>query len=218
MFDDFKKLEVDLLIGSTLVEGSTLTDEEAREVLAGRTVSGHPVHEIRELVSYRRAVEWLGRQLEAAPYLSHDLVENFHRVLMSGEPDAGHYKTHENYTMRLDGKRHSFVAPEHVREALDAWLLLFNTPPAHRGFEALLEQAARLYCGFENIHPFADGNGRIGRVFLAYWLYRHGGLRLRFYVKDKRAHLEVLLAANDGNLGLLVDFLRQGVEPPDEST
>lgn len=38
-------LEERLLIGSTLVEGSTLTEQEARDVLAGRTVSGHPIRE-----------------------------------------------------------------------------------------------------------------------------------------------------------------------------
>lgn len=59
-----KDLEEWLLIGSTLVEGSTLSEQEARDVLAGRTVSGHPAHEARELINYRSATAWLLEQVE----------------------------------------------------------------------------------------------------------------------------------------------------------
>ena len=62
--------EQSLLIGSTLVEGSTLTEAEARKVLAGRTLSGHPVSEIRELLNYRAVFEWLRDELVKSPYLS----------------------------------------------------------------------------------------------------------------------------------------------------
>jgi hypothetical protein len=62
-----KDLEQSLLIGSTLVEGSTLSESEARQVLAGRTVQGHPVSEIRELLNYRAAVEWLMGELARSP-------------------------------------------------------------------------------------------------------------------------------------------------------
>ena len=51
-----KTLEENLLIGSALVEGSTLTEKEAKEVLAGRTVQGHSIQEVRELLNYRTAV------------------------------------------------------------------------------------------------------------------------------------------------------------------
>ncbi len=67
-----KDLEEWLLIGSTLVEGSTLSEEEARDVLAGRTVSGHPVSEARELLNYRSATGWLMEQLDQVPRLSQD--------------------------------------------------------------------------------------------------------------------------------------------------
>src|SRR6266511_438880 len=48
-----EELEERLLIGSTLVEGSTLSEEEAHQILRGRTVAGHPVREARELLHYR---------------------------------------------------------------------------------------------------------------------------------------------------------------------
>lgn len=59
-----------LLIGSTLVEGSTLTEDEVRAILAGRTVSGHPVREVREILEQRAATEWLLAEVRASPFVS----------------------------------------------------------------------------------------------------------------------------------------------------
>src|SRR5207249_885995 len=81
-----ESLEKHLLIGSTLVEGSTLSEEDAEHVLAGRTISGHPIHELRELLNYRAAVEWLMKELLVSPFLSVDLVLGFHRRLFAGLP------------------------------------------------------------------------------------------------------------------------------------
>jgi Fic family protein len=97
-------LEKPLLIGSALVEGSTLSEADAEAVLAGRTVSGHPVHELRELLNYRAAVEWLLRELAAVPFLSVDLILGFHRRLFVGFPvQGGAFKNHRNFTFRVDG-------------------------------------------------------------------------------------------------------------------
>ncbi len=111
-------LEEWLLIGSTLVEGSTLSEQDARDVLAGLTVSGHPVIEARELLNYRAGTAWLMEQLERSPYVSQDLVRDFHRRLLDGlADDAGHFKTRQNYVLRSDGSRHDYLRPGPVAEA-----------------------------------------------------------------------------------------------------
>lgn len=93
-----KDLEEWLLIGSTLVEGSTLSEAEARAVLAGQTVSGHPVSEARELLNYRAGTAWLMDQLEQSPWLSQDLVLAFHLRLLDGLSDeAGRFKPAERH-------------------------------------------------------------------------------------------------------------------------
>lgn len=208
MFDRLALLEEHLLIGSTLVEGSTLSEAEAREVLAGRTVNGHPVQELRELVAYRQAVEWLGKQLLASPYLSHDLLLGFHEILMQGSSEAGQYKASANHTYRIDGKRHSFTSPALVVEALDDWLLDFNRYV--QGIETRpVSKASRLYFDFEHIHPFADGNGRVGRLMIAYWLAHAADLAFCFYARDKVPHLLALQAADDDDMQPLHDFFAQ---------
>ncbi len=203
-------LQESLLIGSTLVEGSTLTEDEARAVLAGRTLVGHPVHEIRELVSYRAAVEWLMRELAKDPHLSMDLLLGFHRILMQGLSDeAGRFKTRSSFTYLSDGARHDYLAPAEVEPAMRDWLACFNGPAG----DDPVEGAARLYLRSQQIHPFEDGNGRIGRVAVAYWLHWKASLSFTFRAKDRLEHLEALEHADRGDMRPLVRFFRARCAP-----
>jgi Fic family protein len=205
-----EELEERLLIGSTLVEGSTLSEAEAREVLRGRTVVGHPVWEARELTNYRAATSWLMERLEESPYLSVDLVLGYHLRLLQGLSDAaGSFKAHPNFTMRSDGSRHPYLHPSRVGDATRAWVDDFNhgasTPPGRR--------AAELYAAFQQIHPFDDGNGRIGRVLITYWLHWKHRLAFRFYAVDKVAHLRAVEATDEGDIGLLESFIADRLVP-----
>ena len=207
---DIKLLEESLLIGSTLVEGSTLSEIEARAVLQGRTVAGHSIAEHRELLNYRAAVNRLMTQFNASPYLSIDLIKQFHAELFFGDPGAGQFKIEANFTYRSDGTRHQYIRPARVGDALATWIDSFN----HHETANIYERAAQLYYEFQNIHPFTDGNGRIGRVLIHYWLYWHHRKTLTFYLKDKVEHLEALEAANQDILEPLVAFFRLRVKDP----
>ena len=205
-------LERDLLIGSTLVEGSTLSEAEAAQVLRGRTVAGHSVREIRELINYQGAVGWLLEQLARSPYLSVDLIEGLHARLFAGLGDGGgRLKTHGNYSMRSDGKRHDYLPPKDVPSALQTWVAEYNRSTSSDSTRH--HEAAHLYYVFQEIHPFEDGNGRIGRVLLAYWLHWKHAEGFSFHLTDKLAHLEALEAANDGDLEPLQRFFEACCAP-----
>jgi Fic family protein len=199
-------LEQSLLIGSTLVEGSTLSEAEARQVLAGRTVQGHPVAEIRELLNFRSAVEWLMGQLEKTPYVSCDLVLEFHRRLFTGfAGEHGRWKTHQNYTYLSNGTRFDYLHPAQVGKAVQEWINRFNNPAGD------VKEAARLYHEFQRIHPFDDGNGRIGRILIAYWLHWKAGSSLQFRLKDKTDHLAALERADAGDPSPLERFFMKRI-------
>ncbi|MCM0606982.1 MAG: Fic family protein [Xanthomonadaceae bacterium] len=199
-------LEDALLIGSTLVEGSTLTEQESREILAGRTVLGHPISEARELLNYRSAVEWLIHELQKSPYVSIDLIQSFHQKLFTGfSGDHGKWKSIENYTFRSDGSRFDYVSPSKVQTAMQEWIKLYNRDPHDRN------QIAELYYSFQSIHPFQDGNGRIGRVLMAYWLHWKFKSLFTFKLKDKVEHLRALEAANSGDLSQLERFFKKRI-------
>lgn len=206
-------LEESLLIGSTLVEGSTLSEAEARQVLRGRTLAGHSVQEHRELLNYRAAVAWLMEQLARSPYLSVDLVLAFHRRLLDGLSDtAGQTKRYRNYTYLSDGSRYDYLPPAEVEPALREWVARFDEEPAADPWA----RAAELYYELQRIHPFDDGNGRVGRVLIAYWVHWKLGCSWKFVAADKVAHLEALEAATAGDMSPLRSFIRERAEPEDE--
>jgi Fic family protein len=201
-----RDIEKHLLIGSTLVEGSTLSEEDAAQVLAGRTVSGHPISEIRDLVNYRLAVQWLMQKLASVTFVSEDLILGFHRLLFEGLAGRkGQYKAYANYTYLSDGRRHEFEKPARVKSSVLEWLTDFNGDD----LQSPQAGAAGLYYSFENIHPFEDGNGRIGRVLISYWLHWKHRRGWKFYLKDKLAHLDALQAANAGDLAKLTAFFAE---------
>ncbi len=204
-----------MLIGSTLVEGSTLTEAQAKTVLTGRTLLGHSVSEVRELLNYRGATEWIMKEFEKSPYLSEDLILNFHKQLFQGfAHQGGKYKTSNNFTYRSNGSLFEYLHPAKVRGAIQEWLKTFN-----REFEGvsksllkknISEEAAHLYYEFQFIHPFQDGNGRIGRLLLAYWLHWKFQFSFKFFFKDKLEHLNSLEKANVGDFsGLQIFFFKR---------
>lgn len=201
-------LEQTLLIGSTLVEGSTLSEREATQVLAGRTVQGHPIAEIRELLNYRAAVEWFIGQMTRTPYLSLNLILDFHQRLFSGFPGIhGRWKIHQNYTYLSNGSRFDYAHPALVEGAMREWVELFNSKPNVPKNSS--EAAARLYHEFQRIHPFDDGNGRIGRILIAYWLHWKENLSFRFHLNDKAEHLIALESADAGDFATLQRFFKK---------
>lgn len=205
-------LQESLLIGSTLVEGSTLTENESRQILAGKTIAGHPISEVRELLNYRSSVEWLMRELDKSPFISLDLILEFHARLFTGFPgDHGRWKSMQNFTYRSDGSRFDYEAPARVDSALRSWLEKYNTEPKTKLDPSVL--VAELYYEFERIHPVEDGNGRIGRILLAYWLHLRFESLFSFQLKDKLDHLKALESANQGDLKALQSFFKKRIKP-----
>ena len=110
------------------------------------------------------------------------------------------YKKHDYVT----GKNEIGASPKEVHEELSELLSeLENVPP-----EKVLTAAAYFHAKFENIHPFADGNGRTGRLLMNYFLILNNHPPITIFAEDKKEYYSALEAWDERqDLKLLVSFL-----------
>lgn len=131
--------------------------------------------EVIETLLYRRALTAAQRSMEDGYPLSQSLIKRVHQHLLSfgrgATKSPGELKSEQNYLADKNKKQILFVpiSPEKLQEGLDN---LFNYVE-HSSHPSLLK-AAITHIEFEALHPFKDGNGRIGRMLITLMLWKSG--------------------------------------------
>ncbi|MCY4183420.1 MAG: Fic family protein, partial [Gammaproteobacteria bacterium] len=173
---------------SNAIENSTLTLEETERILfeqqLARDVS---VRELFEAKNLSRVMEHK-RSRAAIGELDRDLILNLHRMLLDGIDDeiAGRYRQAGEY-VRVGP--HIAPAPEHVELMMEQITIAHNAD-----LESwFLDKIARFHLEFESIHPFRDGNGRIGRVLINFQLLQLGLPRVILRNSEKRHYYRAFL-------------------------
>lgn len=167
MIDDAEVPES--VYNSNAIENSTLTLKETEKILmdmeVNRDVSLREVYEAKNLA---RVIEYIrGKSKETE--VTRELVLLLHQMLIGGIDDkiAGRFRGSGEY-VRVG--THIAPAPEQVEKLMAAIFVEYTSD-----FSAyFLDKIAKFHLDFENIHPFCDGNGRIGRVLISYQLQRLG--------------------------------------------
>lgn len=142
--------------GSLAIEGNTLSEEQITAILEGKRVIAPP----REVQEVRNAIAAYDRFARWRPGSEADLLEA-HRVLMAGLIDeAGVYRRGGVGVMAGDRVIHLAPPAQRVPTLMDDLLRWLATSDAHP-----LVTSSVFHYEFEFIHPFADGNGRMGRLW-----------------------------------------------------
>lgn len=122
------------------------------------------------------------------------------RYIVNGEC-PGEFKKHDYVT----GKNEVGSQPEEVASDLSELIEEVNVI----GAKSPLKAGAYLHARFENIHPFSDGNGRVGRTLLNYWLMINDYPPTIIYEEDRRTYYDALQTYDEQeDLTPLVQFLR----------
>ena len=156
-----KSNRVKTLQGSLAIEGNSLNLEQVTALLDGKKVLA-PKNDIAEILNANAVYELLG---DLKPFSSQDLLEA-HGVMMRGLiPNAGRWRTSD--VGILKGQHISHMAPPadrvpHLMDDLFSYLA---------GEDHALIKSCVFHYEFEFIHPFPDGNGRVGRFWHSLLLY-----------------------------------------------
>ena len=158
-----RKLRIRTIHSSLTVEGNTLSEQAVTALLDGKRVLGN-TDDIREVKNARRAYDLLGK-LDS---LNIDDLLRVHKTMMDGlVPDAGMFRTKNAGVYDGDHLIHAGTPANYVPELMASlfdWLRATDLHP--------LLSSCIFHYEFEFIHPFADGNGRTGRLWHTLLLMR----------------------------------------------
>lgn len=154
---------------SNAIENSTLTLKETEKILLDMEVSRDvSVREVFEAKNLARVVGYIRTKSQEGE-IDKEIILLLHQILIGGINDgiAGRFRAKGEY-VRVS--THIAPAPEHVERMIDATLLEYTSDLS----PYFLDKISKFHLDFETIHPFNDGNGRIGRVLINYQLQKLG--------------------------------------------
>ncbi|HNT27002.1 MAG TPA: Fic family protein, partial [bacterium] len=180
---------------------------------------GVPVDDVREVSNYVAALDHGVARLKADFPLSNRLVREMHALLLhkgrGSEKTPGEFRHSQNWIGGTrPGNAHFVPSPAaSIEDCMAAWERFL-----HDGTQPALIKAALAHVQFETIHPFLDGNGRLGRLFIALILHHEHLLSqpllyLSLYFKRQRSEYYRLLdvVRLEGDWEAWIDFFLEGV-------
>jgi Fic family protein len=154
---------------SNAIENSTLSLKETELILLDIEFSANlSLREVYEAKNLARVVNYI-RNKSQEKDIDKEIILLLHRMLLGGINDniAGRFRTKGEY-VRVGS--HVAPAPEQIESMIEESINTYESKLS----QYFLERISKFHLEFENIHPFCDGNGRIGRVLMNYQLLRQG--------------------------------------------
>jgi Fic family protein len=170
---------------SNAIENSTLTLKETEKILLEQELSREvSLREVFEAKNLARVVAYK-RDKAQNNTLAKDLILLLHQMLIGDidDPIAGRFRKKGEY-VRVGA--HIAPAPEHVERMIESILLEYESNLDIY----FLDKIAKFHLDFETIHPFCDGNGRIGRVIINFQLLQHSFPRIIIRNKEKDVYYQ----------------------------
>ena len=161
----YHKLQIDLTYNSNHMEGSELTHDQTRYIFETRTIGIENTNEavkVDDIVETINHFSMIDRVIDFANYeLSEAFIKELHKILKTGTSDSrlswfkvGDYKRRANAVGDLETTAPRLV-PQEMKKIVDE----YNKKDKHT-----LEEIIEFHVKFERIHPFQEGNGRVGRM------------------------------------------------------
>lgn len=215
---------------SSRIEGTQATMGEVLAFEAGKEqagVSEEKKGDIEEVLNYRKAMRRAEELLKDLP-LCQRVAKEAHAVLLDGvrghNKSPGEYRRIPNWIgpsgCKIEDARYVPIGADALPEAMGRWEKYIHEDAPDR-----LVQLGILHAEFEALHPFLDGNGRLGRMLIPLFMAKHGLIRApmfyisAFFERNREEYYERLLAVSrEGNwTGWVAFFLKSVIEQANEN-
>ena len=195
---------------STAIEGNSLSLGETKSILIdGYIPRAMNMRELHEVMNYKAFMPFLKKNIEHHIPLSLELIKDIHAILCKDaiESVPGQFKKIPNSVI---GAEFTPTPPYMVPSALQDWILnleaqLQNAPDQQAKVEAICRQ----HIAFERIHPFPDGNGRVGRALMVYTCMMEGIPPIVISVDKRAEYINFLNTENVAGFTVYAGLLQQ---------
>lgn len=200
--DLYDQFILSLTYHTNRIEGGTLTeDETAAVIFRNETIANKDLVEHLEAKNHQTAIKFLFNYLLNNKKIDENLILKLHGLLMSGiREDAGQYRRHG---VRIVGSNVPTANFLKVSELMKELVKIINKKE-----KDIIKHATIIHSKFEQIHPFSDGNGRIGRLILCAMLLRDNCPPAVIEIKEKKFYLSYLRKSQiKGDFASLEDLM-----------
>jgi len=159
--DIYDSFLLEMTYHTNSIEGSTFNEPEVKAVLFDDvTIPNKTVREHQEAKNHQGALGFAMRWIrDENGKITEPVVQRIHEILMNGIlHNAGQYRTHK---VRIAGSHVATSNPLKIEENIKEFINIYNSSPRD-----VVSHIAETHARFEKIHPFSDGNGRVGRLLM----------------------------------------------------
>ncbi len=191
--DVYESFVLELTYHTNSIEGSTFTEPEVRAVIFdGVTIPDKTVIEHQEAKNHQAALgnlmQWLTKH-QQSKHITEEWVKKLHSILINGiRVDAGNYRCHG---VRIVGSHVPTTNYLRVNDRMQEFIRNVQI----KSDEDQVGHMAKVHAQFEKIHPFSDGNGRVGRLLMHAQALQHGLPPVLIKQEKKQAYYTYLQRA-----------------------
>ena len=195
---------------STHIEGTALSFEQAKSILEGKKVKGVSRDDKKELLNYKKAMDFISKYLGKDDPVNEGIVRELHKILVKGvrgeNADPGNYRKIQNYVVNSRTREVVYTPPApldvpHLMREFTEWVnKVEDVSP--------ILMAGIVQFQFVHVHPFIDGNGRTARLLSTLILYKTGYDFKRlftiseYYDKDRPAYYQAIQSVRNDNMDM----------------
>ena len=187
--DIYDQFLLSLTYNSNKIEGSTLSEDETADIMFNnKSIPNKSIIEQLEVKNHQAALQYLFSYLENARTINEELILKLHSILMNGiRDDAGLYRNHGVRIVGSDVPTANYLkVPVLMKEVVG---------DINKKQKDNVSHVSNIHARFEQIHPFSDGNGRIGRLILVAMLLRENIAPATIRQEGKRLYYTCLRRA-----------------------